>query len=157
VLHLFFQKSKYAPSGPLGQPDTPCVASGRFVANDLSDGVGSGGREQPCEDGQVKPFVLEREREVTIEVCTWRMARRQDAPCIVLNNPVMVPRCRKFAGQGHRQAVGIYQCAVACQGGGLRKTTFLKNDPRARKKYLLVRWHEFRFLEVKFCWKALLP
>ena len=83
------------------KPDTPCVASGRLVAHDFNHGVRPGGGKQPREDGQIESFVLERESKVPIKICTRGMAWRQDAPCIILNDPVMVARCRKFAGQGH--------------------------------------------------------
>ena len=96
----------------------------------------------------------EREGEVAIEVCIRGMTWCQDAPGIILDDAVMVPRRRQLAGQGHRQSVGFYQCAVACQSGGLQKATFLKNGHRARKMYLLVGWHETRFLGVNFCWRG---
>ena len=122
---------QFAAKQPLVQkPDAARVEAGRLLAHEFGDVALLYGKEKPLQNGKVQPLVLEGESQVPLKGRLGRMARRVDAPAILLNNAVLGPYCAKKPGNRNGQLVSANECGIASRSGCFWQPPVMKNTHR---------------------------
>jgi hypothetical protein len=90
-----------------------------------------GSKEEPLEDGEIQPFMLQGKSEVAFEAGLRLMTGRQNALAALIDDPVTLTYCGQREGEWHGKGVGIDQSGVSRRLGLLGKPPFTKNRNRS--------------------------
>ena len=108
------RKAQAPPREPLVEkPQAPGIAPRGLFPNDGFDFGRIHRKEETLQDGKIEPLILEGEDEVGFQRGMRGMARRQQAPAPLLQNPVPLASGEQGPRQGNLQSAGIDQGGIA--------------------------------------------